>query len=231
MATEISGIGPATQAASAISPIGSQRPEGAEPSRGSPPAYAASVAGVPYGHAYGYHAKRELASAMAEQAQRLDAASDLGEADAQVAQVDVALAGMQTALEGIVKRYPPYGNGAPERIDLINQVTGLRKQLEALTFPPEAAEAEALVKALPTVGQEDQKLQQVPDEELAALLDKVVAAREEIAIVRESMWADIVTGPDEEQAAIELAGETGAQIAEAGQAISDSPEVLSDVSV
>jgi hypothetical protein len=184
------------------------------------------VAGVPYGHA-----KRELASAMADQAQRLDAAADLGEDDAQLAKVDEALAGMQTALEGIVKRYPPYGNGAPERIDLINQVTGLRKQLEALTFPPEAADAEEVVKALPSVGQEDQKPQQVPDEELAALLDKVVAAREEIANVRESMWADVVTGPDEEQAAIELAGETGAQIAESGQGISDAPEVLADVSV
>lgn len=41
------------------------------------------------------------------------------------------------ALEGIAKKlYPPYPINSPERIALLNKVTSLRQQIDALTYPP-----------------------------------------------------------------------------------------------
>ena len=53
-------------------------------------------------------------------------------------EVQTQLGEMRDALEGITKKlYPPYPINSPERIALLNKVTSLRKQIDALTFPPE----------------------------------------------------------------------------------------------
>jgi hypothetical protein len=42
-------------------------------------------------------------------------------------------------LNQIVKMYPPYPVDDPRRVAILNEVSGLRKEVEALTFPPSAA--------------------------------------------------------------------------------------------
>ncbi len=52
-------------------------------------------------------------------------------------EIQARLGVMHDALEGIVKKlYPPYPINSPERIALLNKVTSLRKQIDALTYPP-----------------------------------------------------------------------------------------------
>lgn len=51
--------------------------------------------------------------------------------------VQARLGEMHSALEGIVKLYPPYPVDSPERIALINKFGALRKQIDDLTYPPE----------------------------------------------------------------------------------------------
>lgn len=52
-------------------------------------------------------------------------------------EVENLLGETRDALEGITKKlYPPYPINSPERIALLNKVTSLRHQIDALTFPP-----------------------------------------------------------------------------------------------
>jgi len=44
---------------------------------------------------------------------------------------------MESELGAVVKMYPPYPVDSPERVQLLNNFGGLRRQIEALTFPPE----------------------------------------------------------------------------------------------
>ncbi len=44
--------------------------------------------------------------------------------------------GMRDNLNAIVKSYPPFPQGSEERERYLNLVAGLRKQMEALIFPP-----------------------------------------------------------------------------------------------
>lgn len=49
------------------------------------------------------------------------------------------------ALEGITKKlYPPYPINSPERIALLNKVTSLRQQIDALTYPPDPSQAKLI---------------------------------------------------------------------------------------
>jgi hypothetical protein len=43
---------------------------------------------------------------------------------------------MESELGAVVKMYPPYPVDSPERVQMLNNFGGLRKQIEALTFPP-----------------------------------------------------------------------------------------------
>ncbi len=43
---------------------------------------------------------------------------------------------MEQGLGEIVKMYPPYPIDSPQRVTLLNAVSGLRKQIDELTFPP-----------------------------------------------------------------------------------------------
>lgn len=53
-------------------------------------------------------------------------------------QIQGYLGEMRDALQGITKKlYPPYPIDNPERIALLNKVTSLRKEIEALTYPPQ----------------------------------------------------------------------------------------------
>lgn len=54
-------------------------------------------------------------------------------ADRAMAQVVDLIARIKEALTHIVKQYPPYGLDSRERIDYLNSIAGLRKQIEAVS--------------------------------------------------------------------------------------------------
>ncbi|MFZ5484209.1 MAG: hypothetical protein ACOZB0_08270 [Pseudomonadota bacterium] len=76
------------------------------------------------------------AAAVAERMASLESTHQAARAirSAERAMVDIqdALAGMKQALTQIVKQYPPYTLESQERIEYLNSISGLRKQIEAL---------------------------------------------------------------------------------------------------
>lgn len=50
---------------------------------------------------------------------------------------------MKTQLGAITKQFPPFANDDNERVRYLNNFSGLRKQVESLTFPPEPKAAGA----------------------------------------------------------------------------------------
>jgi len=109
----------------------------------------------------------------------------------------------------IVKIYPPYPTDDPERIDLLNQFGGLRREIEALTFPPpdhldavgrllgredgKAAEEGKLtpgndaIVGIPTL---DPKA--ASDEEVKQAFEQVKALKSAVEDIRSGMWKDVV---------------------------------------
>ncbi|MDP2787495.1 MAG: hypothetical protein Q8O79_05415 [Pseudomonadota bacterium] len=64
------------------------------------------------------------------------AAAVVREVGATVEKADKLLSKMEEDLGTVVKIYPPYPIDNPERISLLNNFGGLRRQIDALTFPP-----------------------------------------------------------------------------------------------
>lgn len=206
MASDISGVGAAGQSSSPVSTLGAPRKQAAGAAQGGPPAHAAAVTG-PKGNAYGYYAKRQdsFLLAVTAQDQRLEEAIGLRQAQVRLGEVQGLLGIMQTGLEDIVKQYPPYQAADSSRIQLINQITGLRKQIEALTFPVKASGAAEAVQKLGLLP--DKAPQDITDAELGKLLGQVGTAQEMVAQAQASMWVDMF-GPDspsaEHEAAVQI---------------------------
>lgn len=66
-------------------------------------------------------------------------------AQAAIGQISDLLGRMEDGLQAIVKQYPPYPAESRERMELLNSIAGLRKQIDALTFPPPDREQPTLV--------------------------------------------------------------------------------------
>jgi hypothetical protein len=64
------------------------------------------------------------------------AASVVREVSVTVEKSDQLLSKMEEKLGAVVKMYPPYPVDNPERVSLLNSFGGLRRQIDALTFPP-----------------------------------------------------------------------------------------------
>ena len=64
------------------------------------------------------------------------AASFLREAGSTLDKAAKTLDALEKGLEKIVKIYPPYPLDDPQRVDLLNKLSGLRKEIDSLTFPP-----------------------------------------------------------------------------------------------
>ncbi len=62
-------------------------------------------------------------------------AKSVRDADKAIARVDNLLNEMRQKVQ-VVKNYPPFPPGNQERVDFINSIEGLRKQLEAMSVPP-----------------------------------------------------------------------------------------------
>lgn len=53
-----------------------------------------------------------------------------------IGQIGTLLGRMQQGVQQILKQYPPYPLESQERMELLKSIAGLRKQIDALTFPP-----------------------------------------------------------------------------------------------
>ncbi|HRH79811.1 MAG TPA: hypothetical protein PLW81_02070 [Thiobacillaceae bacterium] len=71
-----------------------------------------------------------------------DAVRHAGEAFGQIGKL---LGQAEDRLWQIVKQYPPYPAESRERMELLNSLVGLRKQIDALTFPPPHREPVTLI--------------------------------------------------------------------------------------
>jgi hypothetical protein len=138
----------------------------------------------------------QVVSERAERSERLaQAALDVRKADQSLKKADALLAQIKENLTHIVKQYPPYGPDSPERLKYLNAISGLRKQLDALAFPPERAQESGVpVPQVPA-----QALRQVPeldpaaasDDDLRSALAVVAQVRQEVAERGEAMWRDV----------------------------------------
>ena len=202
-----------------VSPVGLASGGGEGKAR-TDPAVPAAVSGV--------HAQIRLAKdAMAEAALRIRLAqSGLEKADGVLAEAEVNLT-------QIVKQYPPFAQDSPQRIAYLNAITGLRKQLEALSFPPvRAREGPGSVPAsgidwrellppqpvLPRQG--DLSIPElVPDTatdgDVTRALNAVVGAREQVALMKQGMWDEVArfVGSLDVNRAVSQAGEVKSYVA------------------
>ncbi|OYY95904.1 MAG: hypothetical protein B7Y41_01065 [Hydrogenophilales bacterium 28-61-23] len=126
---------------------------------------------------------------------------------------------VESSLSAIVKMYPPYPIGSPERVLLLNDLTGLRKQIDALTFPrPDAVDTvgqllgtrgDAVTKAGDTavtavssdaVKAIKDRLWEIPvldpsvatDADVSKVLGQVKALNSSLEDFQTGMWKDVV---------------------------------------
>jgi hypothetical protein len=90
------------------------------------------------------------------------------------------------ALVGAVKNYPPFPAGNEERVQYINSIDGLRKEMQSLTFPPVSPEYE------PVFYPQEDKFPpldaKVPsDAAVLAFGDAVKVVRDDVKTAREAL--------------------------------------------
>lgn len=85
----------------------------------------------------------------AEALSRLDAEHRVADlvkhTDAALREIGQKLGEMRDTLRQVVKQYPPYPQESRERMEFLNSLSGLRKQIDALTFPPPDREPITLI--------------------------------------------------------------------------------------
>lgn len=173
----------------------------------------------------------QYAEALAGQARQADQSHDVRDASRRLELAGSALEEAEAKLLGIVKHYPPYAKDHPDRIDLLNQISGLRKQIEALAIPPQKDSGEpglALV-GLPGFGELDPY--GASDVEVATILGQVENARSGLAGRHVGLWADIVdkTAEQSEQAAVIGARQGMAHLAQTTKSITLSQDVIASL--
>ncbi len=145
------------------------------------------------------------------------AASVVRAVDDTVEKADELLSGMESELGAVVKMYPPYPIDNPERISMLNSFAGLRRQIDALTFPPPATleavgrvlssrdEAEssdpAESKNLSVAALVKEPMWDIPtldpstasDDEVDQALEQVKAMKSVLEELDAGMWKDVVS--------------------------------------
>jgi|GEM_PF-1658477 len=124
---------------------------------------------------------------------------------------------MESELGEILKIYPPYPIDSPERISLLNNIDSLRKQVDALTYPP----PEEVDAALSLIGSKQDAAKQggdvsvglsfivaakghnsdfpalkpesASDEEVGKALEQVKATQSSLREFKMGMWQDVVS--------------------------------------
>jgi hypothetical protein len=116
--------------------------------------------------------------------------ADRQKLSADIRSAEAAVGAIKQRLEQIIKQYPPYPPDNPERVLLLNQVNGLRKQVESLEFPaPEQNAGAAPVTLQLGFGQIDPA--KTPDSQIAGYYEKVLRAQGQIAGLRPQLSPDV----------------------------------------
>ncbi|MEW5893016.1 MAG: hypothetical protein AB1697_07745 [Pseudomonadota bacterium] len=152
---------------------------------------------------------------------------DRRELDRQLEALGIKLGEAETKLVGIVKQYPPYAKDHPTRVDILNQITGLRKQIEALTIPPQklSEKEQALANQ---IGFDAPDPLAASDQSVARSLEQVKQAKSAVAQLRAGMWVDIVeaTSGEAERAAVAYARNGQEYLAQSAKSITLSQDVI-----
>jgi len=83
-------------------------------------------------------------------AEYADAADRIREKDRVLEKLGQKVGALKAPLQAIVKQYPPFGPEDKERIKFLKQFNGLRKQIDAVTFPrPQDGAAQEAPAPLP----------------------------------------------------------------------------------
>jgi hypothetical protein len=147
----------------------------------------------------------------------LKSASLIREIDQVTGKAEELLDKIDNKLGEIVKMYPPYPIDSPQRVSFLNDIGGLRKQIDALTFPPADAVddlqkllspqkigfEEAVDLSFSSDAVEDVKtrlwdipwLEQnsVTDEEVVSVLNQIRELKSSIDDLQAGMWKDVVS--------------------------------------
>ncbi len=132
------------------------------------------------------------------------AAIQVRRTEANLQALDRYLSGMKKNLVELVKMYPPYPMDSPQRVALLNQIQGLRQQVDALVFQvpsrlpfpesaqdPVAAPESTLLKpsdlGLPTLDPGN-----ASDAQIGQALVQVEQAQTTVSQARQGMWHDVV---------------------------------------
>lgn len=159
-------------------------------------------------------------------------ASVVRELGGAIEKADQLLGKVADHLDKIVKMYPPYPIDNPLRVALLNQISGLRKQIDQLTFPqPETVDAVgrllgakadaagkggdpasqkdavAAAKALPVLDP-----QAASDAEVGKALDQVKAAKTSLQDLRVGMWQDVVNFVKQSESPEAQSGAAGVRV-------------------
>jgi hypothetical protein len=138
-----------------------------------------------------------------------DAALQIRSVHASLNAADQLIAQIKDNLTNIVKQYPPFSQDSPQRITYLNSITGLRKQLEALTFPPQRETNEIPAQSgqfmewqnfsppMPVTPKQGELA--IPelapfasDEEVARAMEQVARAHEQVVQMKQTMWEDVM---------------------------------------
>jgi hypothetical protein len=162
-------------------------------------------------------------SGYAELIARKDAALDIAHSAREVSQtLDKASQILEKASQEVkqVKNYPPYPPGNDQRVLFINNLNGLKQQIEALTVPPVQEGLEPVF--YPRETGLDTLFPTASDEDVAGFGQAAEAARQAVQVGRTTLGAQLngATGeilPEStlnDAGASELAGQTAGQLGE-----------------
>lgn len=215
MVTEISGAGLGYSVVGQLGAVDSQRPPGVvRPEEALLPQ---SVVARDKQDEPSTQVAGSFAQLRVQQDASNKAASVVREVGNAVEQTSQLLEKIESKLGEIVKMYPPYPIDNPQRIELLNNIGGLRKQIDALTFPPPDAvqaarrllgteadpadkkgDATVITDAVAVV--KDQ-MWDIPaldplaasDEQVSKLLEQVKAKKSSLEDLQAGMWQDVVS--------------------------------------
>ena len=140
-----------------------------------------------------------------------EVAVEVRKANSALGEAGEILGKIKENLTQIVKQYPPFAQESNQRVELLNAISGLRKQLEALAFPPERKSQDAV--PIPLYPEKSDVLMAIldpkksTDEEVRSALDEVQRLQDGLANRREQMWknvAQFVSEPSVAQAEADL---------------------------
>lgn len=88
-----------------------------------------------------------------------EAAGSIRTADEAIQSIGTQIDDMKTTLTAILKQYPPFPPGSEERVAILKSFSALRRQIDALAYPPEDAGAQRILSP----GEKDANMQSTVD--------------------------------------------------------------------